>query len=308
MNHKKQNLLNNNRGIAYIALILFGFTIFLLSGSPAYAGEKLKVAVYDFEAYGVPENVAQSATDLLRTELFRGGYFHVMERKQMEKILKEQKFQLSGAVAEEELINLGRILSVQLMAMGSMNRLGRKYIINLRLVDVEEGRLKAAETIEVSSEDEIHNGIKSLAKKIAEIIPVRGKVIKIQVDEVVVSLGSMDKIDKGAMLKVQRFGETFKDPSTGKELGRAITRVATLRVEEVIGEQLSKAKVVEESENIQVGDMVMIQMQSTPGPQKKGGSFWDKMRETSPGAAPATPSEPAVTDGQKKPVLPPPSF
>lgn len=306
MNHNKQNSCKQSNSVAYLALILLGISIFLLSGRSANAGEKLKVAVYDFEAYGVPENVAQSATDLLRTELFRGGYFHVMERKQMEKILKEQKFQLSGAVAEEELINLGRILSVQLMAMGSMNRLGRKYIINLRLVDVEEGRLKAAETVEVSSEDEIHNGIKSLSKRIAEIVPVRGKVIKIQVDEVVVSLGSMDKIDKGAMLKVQRFGETFKDPSTGKELGRAITRVATLRVEEVIGEQISKAKVVEESENIQVGDVVMIL--TGAGSTKQSGSSSERERDKSKEVYPSPPPSPSSPDEIKKPVLPPPSF
>src|SRR3972149_8406839 len=145
--------------------VFFYVALSFSSAVPVWAGEKLKVAVYDLEAYGVEESLAQSVSDLLRTELFRGGNFHVMERKQMEKILKEQKFQMSGAIGEEDIVELGKILSVQLMAMGSMNRLGKKFILNIRLVDVEEGKLKAAETVEVYSEDELTNGIRTIVKK-----------------------------------------------------------------------------------------------------------------------------------------------
>lgn len=288
----------------FIVNIFILLVIYLSFAVPSYAGEKLKVAVYDLEAYGVEESLAHSVSDLLRTELFRGGNFHVMERKQMEKILKEQKFQMSGAIGEEDIVELGKILSVQLMAMGSMNRLGKKFILNIRLVDVEEGKLKAAETVEVYSEDEITNGIRTLVKKISEAVPVRGKIVSLKGDDVIVSLGSMDKIDKGATLRVQRLGESFSDPTTGKALGRVVVEVALLRVEKVMGEQLSMTSLLEEYADLQVGDVVIMwtggeietpkrpATSATPPPSKP----------YSPETAPTTPQE------KKKQVLPPPSF
>ena len=130
--------------IFLVCLFLFP-TLFAVAGA-SYGAEKFKIAINDLEAFGVSKNMALSASDLLRTELFKTGYFHVMERKQMKSILKEQAFQLSGAT-EQDIVEIGKLLSVHLMAMGSINRIGRGLIINIRLVDVEKARVNAAETL-----------------------------------------------------------------------------------------------------------------------------------------------------------------
>jgi len=244
------------RGDLYYQIFI-SIVSLLLFISPSFAGEKLKIAVSDLDAFGVQESLAQSASDILRTELFRTGYFHVMERKHMEKILKEQSFQLSGAT-EETIIELGRVMAVQLIAIGSMNRLGKQLVLNIRLVDVEEARLKAAETIQASGEEGLPDAIKAMAKKISEVVPLRGKVISIVGDEVLVSLGSMDRITNGLVLKVQRFGEAIKDPTSGKVLGRQIIEVALLRVSKIMGDELSSTAVVEEFDKLQVGDVVIV--------------------------------------------------
>jgi len=291
-------------GIYFFVSLFLCISISFFTPEPLHAGEKLKVAVYDLEAYGVEESLAQSVSDLLRTELFRGGNFHVMERKQMEKILKEQKFQMSGAIGEEDIVELGKILSVQLMAMGSMNRLGKKFILNIRLVDVEEGKLKAAETVEVYSEDELTNGIRTIVKKVSEAVPVRGKIVSLKGEDVIVSLGSMDKIDKGATLRVQRLGESFSDPTTGKTLGRVVVEVALLRVEKIMGEQLSMTSLLEEYADLQVGDVVMVW---TGGEIEAPKKYKEAAPTTAPPSTmPQTPSTPL--EEKKKRALPPPSF
>jgi curli biogenesis system outer membrane secretion channel CsgG len=63
-----------------------------------FAGES--VAVCDLSSSGVTKAEAVSLTDALRSELIKSGKYQVMERGQMEQILKEQGFQQSGACSE----------------------------------------------------------------------------------------------------------------------------------------------------------------------------------------------------------------
>jgi len=136
--------------------------------------------------------------------------------------------------------------------------MGKQLLINIRLVDVEKARVMAAETVNVLGEEEIPGAIKTLAKKISEAIPLRGKVVGFRGDEVVISLGSIDQMEKGITLRVQRLGEAFKDPTTGEILGRAVIEVAFVRIKSVMGESLSSAFVLQEYGDIRVGDIVGV--------------------------------------------------
>ena len=222
-----------------------------------YAAEKYKIAINDLDALGVPENIALSISDILRTELFNTGSFHVTERNQMNTILDEQKFQLSGAT-EEDIIAMGKLLSVQMMALGSINRLGGLLIINVRLVDIEEGRVRVAESERARGEEQLPDAIANLAKKLANSIPIQGKVLALENNKVIVSLGGTDGVRQGSAFRVQRFGASYIDPVNKKSLGRARLDIALMRVDEVLGESLSSASVVDEQKKILVGDFVTI--------------------------------------------------
>ncbi len=232
-------------------------TIFLLPIS-LFASEKPRLAVADLEAIGVDKNLARTTSELLRTELFKTGYFSVMERSQMERLLEEWKLHLSGVTEKEDIVKIGEILVVQYFVIGSINRLGQNYIINIRLVDVEKAKLIAAETVEVQHESEILGAVRTLARKIIELTPLRGKVVRVKGNEVLLSLGSQDRVEPGMVLRVQRLGETFKDPSTGRVIGREVIEVGVLRLTKIINEELSSATVVEDYGRIEVGDIVTL--------------------------------------------------
>jgi curli biogenesis system outer membrane secretion channel CsgG len=69
---------------------------------------------------GVTENEALSLTDALRSELGKSGKYQVMERSQMDDILKEQGFQQSGACDEASCaIEIGKILAVNFIGVGT---------------------------------------------------------------------------------------------------------------------------------------------------------------------------------------------
>jgi len=223
-----------------------------------FAAEKARLAIAELDAIGVDKTLARTTSELLRTELFKTGYFSIMERSQMEKLIEEQKFHIGGATAEEDIIKIGQLLVVQYFVVGSINRLGAVYLINIRLVNVEKGKFVAADTIEVKSEEEIPGAVRSLARKITDLTPIRGKVVRVRGNEVLISLGTQDRLETGTMFRVQRLGETFTDPSTGRVIGREVVEVAVLRLAKIISEELSSAFIMEAYGNIEVGDIVVV--------------------------------------------------
>lgn len=106
------------------------------------------VAILNIEERAVNQTDAVLAMDFIREALVKSGKFIVIERENMEKILEEQKFQLSGCTTEDCAVKAGKLLNVQQMLLGSLNRTGDKYYISLRLINVEEGTIAAAETQE----------------------------------------------------------------------------------------------------------------------------------------------------------------
>ena len=81
--------------------------------------ELLTVGVLELEAGGVVETEARAISDRLRLFLGRTGVFEVIERAQMEEIMVEQGFQMSGACNTNEcIIQAGEILGARKMVAG----------------------------------------------------------------------------------------------------------------------------------------------------------------------------------------------
>ncbi len=93
----------------------------------------------------IPHNVEQSAaniiTDRLRAELINANIFRIMERGQMDVILKEQGFQQSGGCDAECLVEVGQLLGVDQMIVGTVGKIGELFTISARMLDVETGEV-----------------------------------------------------------------------------------------------------------------------------------------------------------------------
>jgi curli biogenesis system outer membrane secretion channel CsgG len=68
------------------------------------------------------DNLGAAAADELTTELVKSGRFTVVERSQVNAILEEQHFGLSGAVSPATAAEIGKILGVQAMLTGSITQ------------------------------------------------------------------------------------------------------------------------------------------------------------------------------------------
>jgi TolB-like protein len=133
-------------------------------------GKKTNIAVLDLEAVSVSVSEARTLTDKLRGELIRTGRFQVIERSQMEEILKEQGFQQTGLCNTTECyVEAGKLLGVEQMIGGSIGKVGNIYLISIRLIDVETGVIVKLvdQEIEGSVDEVLKTGIRSVAQKMS---------------------------------------------------------------------------------------------------------------------------------------------
>ncbi|NOZ21789.1 MAG: hypothetical protein GXP25_11975 [Planctomycetes bacterium] len=102
-------------------------------------GKKIKIAVLDLDAQGVTPVTAQVLSEALRTSLYNSGRFRVMNRKDVDKVLREKAFERTETFANttsDQIAKMGTALGVEKMVTGSIGLLGRTYAVNLRMVDV----------------------------------------------------------------------------------------------------------------------------------------------------------------------------
>jgi hypothetical protein len=136
----------------------------------AGASDKLTVAVTDLVAKGVDKSVADIFSERFRSELIQTGHFRVMERGQMDMVLKEQGFQQSGACSDEAcLVEMGQIMGVERMISGSMGKLGTLYTISVRLINVATGEIMitANEDCDCEMKELLSKTVPALAAKVA---------------------------------------------------------------------------------------------------------------------------------------------
>ncbi len=76
-----------------------------------------KIAVADFRG---PEHSGSQAASILTSEVHETGYFDIFERREMERILDEQDFAVSGLVDDTTAVEIGRILGVSALIFGDV--------------------------------------------------------------------------------------------------------------------------------------------------------------------------------------------
>ncbi len=122
------------------------------------SAKKINVAVLDFK-FG--EGVTKGETDLItarfQSELLTLNTYTLLERSEVDLILKEQGLQNSGACNTTECqVEIGQLLGVDKLVTGMIGNIGELITINIKLVDVETG------TIEKSRSRDYPEGLKRL--------------------------------------------------------------------------------------------------------------------------------------------------
>jgi curli biogenesis system outer membrane secretion channel CsgG len=112
--------------------VLAFLTAPVLAQAPA---ARKRVAVLDFDyatvhsfvmdIWGSDQDIGKGIADMLVTQLVRNGTYSVIERNKLDQVLREQNFQQSGRADASTAAQLGRILGVDAIIIGSITQFGR---------------------------------------------------------------------------------------------------------------------------------------------------------------------------------------
>jgi len=120
---------------------------------------------------GVTKGKAGLLTDILRSELIGTGLFIVMSREDQDSILKELAFQASGACDSTScLVEMGQALGIEKMIGGSVGKLGKKYAITVKMIDIRTSRNEKQFTeYYLGAEENLDEAIRAVAMKLSGI-------------------------------------------------------------------------------------------------------------------------------------------
>ena len=90
-----------------------------------------------------------AVSEILTKKLLKLGKFTIIERAQLEEVMKEQKLGLSGAVDSKTAAEIGKLAGAKLLVLGNVIQTGNSYQVTAKLVHAETGEIIASEIIEV---------------------------------------------------------------------------------------------------------------------------------------------------------------
>lgn len=123
-----------------------------------------RVAVLDFTGHGLSSGEAAGFSDLVRARLFQIGNCGVVERSELEPLLREQSLQSSGLIAPESAVKLGKLLKAERVVIGSLGREGERRFADARIVSPRTGAAERAEVVTWADKAEMEAALELLAQ------------------------------------------------------------------------------------------------------------------------------------------------
>jgi len=152
--------------LVLILLISFGYQLM----AQDLTGLKKRIAVINFEdKAGYGHNVGRGVSDMLVTSLVESKKFIVIEREELDEILKEQGLGQSGLVTPQSAAKVGQLLGIQRIITGSITEFGSKQnkvgggiggfnlgvstttarvAVDMRIINVNTGEITMAKSAE----------------------------------------------------------------------------------------------------------------------------------------------------------------
>lgn len=130
--------------------------IFFLFILPFFLFSKEKIVILELKAMeGVSPKLANSITEILITSIANQGKYQVLERSQLDKIFKEMSLTGHDDFDDSTAIEIGKLAKAKLVLIGSLTKLGGRYAISARGIDIETGNITFGQSVFADSVDEL---------------------------------------------------------------------------------------------------------------------------------------------------------
>ena len=211
-------------------------------------------------------------TGLLIDKLGPTDKFIVVERKDINAILREINFEKSKWVDSAQATEIGNLYGVKYIIISELLKNKRKtevaeedYTITLRMCELETGRVAASGMGQASTVDAaITQAVAALADKVKSQ-PWSCLVAKVEGESVYLNAGYDEGLEKKMVLGVYKEKDKIVDPLTKEVIGFDNQKIGKIEITEVVGADLSKAKILEKTEPISVGAIAQAKDSTNKG-------------------------------------------
>jgi len=115
------------------------------------AADKVKIAIIEFNGLNEEarkDNLGQIFTVVLTASFVKSEAFKIIEREQLQKVLKELQLTQSGIIDTTNAKQIGKMVGADAIVIGSITKIGNDMRLDARIIDVESGIILTAEKSE----------------------------------------------------------------------------------------------------------------------------------------------------------------
>jgi len=137
-------------GLYFLLLLLSGAVAAQETKQDTTRDKKNTAAVLDFNVIsGIQKTEALALTSRFRNAFASTKKYVVLERNEMDEILKAQDFSMSDNCNSSDCaVELGKLLASEKIISGDIGKVGETYTISVRMIDVTTGRIELTVTEE----------------------------------------------------------------------------------------------------------------------------------------------------------------
>lgn len=130
-----------------------------------------QIAVLDFKAgAGISQSDVDGISGVFTTYFSPRGYT-IVERNQVDRVLREQNFQ-GSSLTEYDMVRLGQILNVNKIVVGDVNIVAGQYNVDVRVVDVQGAYVTGRDGATFPQGTNYRETMKKLAERLASQIAI----------------------------------------------------------------------------------------------------------------------------------------
>ncbi len=115
---------------------------------------KLAVVSLDIGTEQVDDDTAKGLIMFVENAFVNVGEVKVVDRAHIEQISEEAQFQLSGLIDEETAVEIGKLSGADIIVVGSINRVGDLFYLNIKLIAVETGQIIGSSIAQAHADSE----------------------------------------------------------------------------------------------------------------------------------------------------------
>ena len=132
---------------------------------------KPTIAVLAIDSKSLQSQGPETITYMVRLELEKTGLYNVMDRYEVNEIVTRNNLDVNSCFAKSCLVDAGKQLGVSKMLSGSVELLGAKLVITLRLIDVASGTVEKTTATEYLNLPELQKMIRISVQRTVGIEP-----------------------------------------------------------------------------------------------------------------------------------------